>query len=368
MRILDRYINFSIFRIFFSTVIIFGLLYVVIDVTSQLDEFIDRKVPLPVLLQYYAAFFPTILVQTSSIACLISVLLTFSSLNNQNEIIVMRSSGLNFWQITRPALIFALLISALVFWMNEKLIPQSNQITTQIRNDNMILEVDRIRKKKEKIKNLTFYGLKNRLYFIDAFDSNSEELEGVTIIEHDEKQSILQKIVAWKGTWTGIAWKFHQCQVTEYDPSGTNLPLKVKVYQEKLMDIKETPNDFLKQRIQVASMNLRELHDYIDRFSRSGATRALNNLWVDFHQKIAYPIGNFVIVLTGLPFALLVRSRKGMTFTSIGIAVMVGFLYYVVNAVFLAFGKGGLFTPILAAWAAPLFFALIAVILIKAYF
>jgi lipopolysaccharide export system permease protein len=368
MRIIDRYINSSILKTFFGTIFIFGLLYIVIDVTSQLDEFIDRKVPFPILLKYYCAFFPVILAQTASIACLISVLLTFSSLNNQNEVVVMRSSGLSFWKITRPALIFALVISAMIFWINEKLIPQSNQITKQIRNDNMILEVDRIRKKKERIKNLTFYGLKNRLYFIDAFDPGTHQLEGVTIIEHDEKQNISQKIVAFKGIWTGIAWKFYQCQITEYDTSGTNVPLKVKVYQEKLMDIKETPEDFLRQRVNVSAMDLRELRNYIDRFSKSGATRALNNLWVDFHQKLAYPFGNFVIVFTGLPFALMVKSRKGMTFTSVGIAVMVGFLYYVVNAVFLAFGKGGLFTPLLASWAAPVFFLLIALILIKAYF
>jgi len=369
MRILDRYIAKSIITIFTFTILMFCFLYILIDMTSQLDEFIDRKVPISILIEYYIAYFPIILSQPiSSVACLIAVLFTFSNLSTNNEVVAMRSSGLNFWQITKPAIMFGLVISMLVFWVNERLVPQATEITNQIRNENMILLVDRIRKKKEKIKNLTFYGLKNRLYFIDTFDPDTNELRGITIIEHDQQQNMKQKIVAYKGVWTGIAWKFYQCQVTIYSDSSIRVPLKVKIYKDKLMDIKETPDDFLKQRLNVTSMNIRQLQSYIDRFSKSGAVKALNNLRVDLHQKIAYPFGNFVIVLVGLPFALMIRNRKGGAFVSVGLALVLGFLYYIINAVSLAFGKSGLFPPILSAWAAPMLFTAIALTVIKTDF
>jgi len=272
---------------------------------------------------------------------------------------------LNFWQITKPAIIFGLVISMLVFWVNERLVPQATEVTNRIRNENMVLAVDRLRKKKEKIKNLTFYGLKNRLYFIDTFDPDTNELRGITIIEHDQRRNIKQKINAYKGVWTGIAWKFYQCQITTYTDTNIRTPLKVKVYKTKLMDIKETPEDFLKQRLNVTSMNIRQLQSYINRFSKSGAIKALNNLRVDLHQKIAYPFGNFVIVLVGLPFALMIRNRKGGVFVSIGLALILGFLYYVANAVALAFGKSGLFPPIFSAWATPILFTVIALTAIK---
>jgi len=280
----------------------------------------------------------------------------------------MRSSGLNFWQITKPAIMFGLVISVLVFWVNERLVPEATQVTNQIRNENMMLEVDRIRKKREKIKNLTFYGLMNRLYFIDTFDPDSNELKGITIIENDQHQNMTQKIVALKGVWTGIAWKFYQCQITTFNNNDIKTPIKIKVYKSKLMDIKETPEDFLKQRLNVTSMNILQLRSYIDRFSKSGAIKALNNMRVDLHQKIAYPFGNFVIVLIGLPFALMIRNRKGGTFVSLGLAIVLGFLYYVANAVSLAFGKSGLLPPILSAWAAPLLFTIMALIVIETDF
>lgn len=368
MRIIDRYINNSVIKIFIAALLILTFIYVLVDVTSQLDEFIDRKVPYDILIQYYLSSIPIILVQTSPIMCLIATLFTFSNLNNNNEIIALRASGLSFWQISKPALCFGLILSAMVLFINERYVPQASNTTKKIRNDHMILETDRYMKKHKKIENLTFYGLNNRLYFIDAFDPSTMELNGITIIEHDNNQNIKEKAVALKGKWTGIAWKFFQCQISTFAEGDMTHPVKIKVYQEKLMDIKETPQDFLRQRLDVSSMNMKQLYDYIERFSNSGATKALNNLRVDFHEKISYPIGNFVIILIGIPFALMVKSRKRSTFTSIGIAIGIGFLYYVTNAVSLAFGKGGLIPPIMAAWAAPFLFTGAALLIIEENF
>ena len=254
MRIIDSYINKSIISVFITSVFIFCMLYILIDTTSTLDEIIDRKIPFDILIKYYSAFLPIITSQTAPIACLISVLFAFSSMNNNNEIIAMRASGLNFWQMARPAIWFALTISVLIFWVNERYVPAATVTTQQIRDENMILKIDRIRKKQEKIKNMTFYGLNNRLYFIDTFDPHTYDLHGITIIGHNTEQNIKQKIVALKGAWTGIAWKFYQCQITTFDPGNIKTPMKVKIYDEKLMDIKESPRDFLRQRLKVSSI------------------------------------------------------------------------------------------------------------------
>ncbi len=367
MRILDRYITKSIITLFFGILLIFCFLYLLIDSAVNLDEFIDRKVPFHILVQYYLSYLPVIITQTSSIACLIAVLFTFTNLNSHNEIIALRASGMNFWQIVRPTIYFGLIVAAAIFLINERYVPQAEGNARKIKDANMILESDRQRKKMAKIKNLTFYGLKNRLYFIDTFDPNTYELEGITIIGYDTRQNVKEKIVALRGRWTGIGWKFFRCHVTTFS-QAINTPTKVKVYPEKLLDIKETPEDFLKQRLNVNAMNIKQLHNYISRFENSGATRALNNLRVDLHQKIAFPFRNIVIILVGLPFALMTGRRKAQTFTSLGVAVAIGFLYYVFDAVGLALGKSGLFHPILSAWLAPLVFSSIAFYSIKTKF
>ena len=139
MRILDRYILNSIVTVFVTLILVFCFLYVLIDIASNLSEIIDRKVPLNILAQYYLSFYPVIIVQTSPIACLIAVLLTFGQLNNNNEVIMMRAGGLSFWKITKPAIYFGLIVSASMFWVNESFVPQATVSAEEIRNENIIL-------------------------------------------------------------------------------------------------------------------------------------------------------------------------------------------------------------------------------------
>jgi LPS export ABC transporter permease LptG len=366
MRILDRYILTSILISFVGTVFTFAFLFILIDLFSNLQDFIQKHVGMEVIVQYYVSFLPSIIVQTSTMACLISVLFTYSTLNAHNEIIAIRASGMNFWQITRPALVFAIFVSALVFLVNEKFVPQSSMINQQIRDTQIKVVPSQKGKGIPPIHNLTFYGLKNRLFFIDTFDPNTNELNGITIIGHDHNQNLVEKIVALKGTWTGIAWKFYNCQIATYNNTSPNVPpTEIRMSAEKLMDIKETPKDFLRQRMDISSMNLRQLHGYIKRFGGSGAIKTINNLRVDLHQKITFPLRNFIIVLIGLPFALMsVGKRKAMTFTSIAIALVIGFLYYVSDAVGLALAKGGALLPWQGAWLTPILFTLMALFII----
>ena len=365
MRILDRYILKSILFIFIGTVFTFAFLFILIDMFGNLQDFISKSVGMGVIAKYYVSFLPSIIVQTSTMACLISVLFTYSNLNAHNEIIAIRASGMNFWQITRPALVFAIFVSALVFLVNEKFVPQSSIMNQEIRDTQIKVVPSQKGKGKPVIHNLTFYGLKNRLFFVDTFDPNTNEINGITIIGHDHNQNMVEKIVALKGTWTGIAWRFFNCQITTYDSGSHNVQSGFRILPDKLMDIRETPKDFMRQRMDVASMNLAQLHSYIKRFGSSGAVKTINNLRVDLHQKITFPLRNFIIVLIGLPFALMsVGKRKAMTFTSIAIALVIGFLYYVSDAVGLALAKGQALLPWEGAWLTPILFTLTALLII----
>src|SRR5438552_1829999 len=125
MRIIDRYVTKSMLSILLSAILIFCFLYILIDMASNLSEIIDRKVPFQILFEYYLSSLPIILAQTSTVACLIAVLFTFSSLNNNNEIIVLRSAGLNFWQISKSAIAITLVVSAVLFWLNERYVPRA---------------------------------------------------------------------------------------------------------------------------------------------------------------------------------------------------------------------------------------------------
>jgi len=362
MRILDKHILKSVVFVFFTSLFLFFFLYIIIDIFSHLDELIKQKVPIIILRDYYLAFLPTIFIQVAPVSCLLSVLFSLGKLNSDNEIIAMRAAGLNSWQISKSVIIFSLLISLVIFMVNEKMVPENITKSDRIKKEYM--EISDGDKAKEKIKNLTFYGLKNRLYFIEGFYPKDSSLEGVIILEQDKNQNISSKIFANKGKWQNNRWKFYQCQIFHFDSRG-QIKKESQYFDEKIMDIDDSPEDFIKQQIQISFMNIRQLKDYISRFSDSGAKGIIRNLNVDLHQRIAYPLSNLVIAFVGLPFALMKKRRKGITFTSIGICIAIGFLYYVASAISIAMGKAGLLLPLIAAWLPNLVFLFAAIYLLK---
>ncbi len=346
MRILDRYILKGTIQIFLGCLFTFFLLYIVIDIFAHLDNILKHQVSLLTLKQYYASYLPIIFVQVSPIACLLSTIYTFGRLNRDNEMIAMRSSGLSIFNISRTALLFALTISTLVFWTNEKLVPSSLLSNESIKTS---MESGRSKEnqQEEVITNLCVYGLKNRLYFINKFLVKTTTMQGVIILEQDEHQNVVKKIVANKGTYSDGLWTFYQCVTYEFDEKG-QIASEPVFLQEEIMTIIETPQDFLKQRQRPEFMNIANLKNYIWKLDRSGASNLAKNFKVDLYQRYAMPLTSIVITLLGIPFSLIMR-RRATGLSSVGISIMVGFLYYVVNAVSLALGKAGLLSPLLSA-------------------
>jgi len=63
------------------------------------------------------------------------------------------------------------------------------------------------------------------------------------------------------------------------------------------------------------------------------------------------------MVLVGIPFALK-TGRSGGAALSIGISVLIGFVYGVFYYVFLSIGKAGILSPFFASWTPTLLFGL----------
>jgi lipopolysaccharide export system permease protein len=66
------------------------------------------------------------------------------------------------------------------------------------------------------------------------------------------------------------------------------------------------------------------------------------------------------MVLIGIPFALK-TGRSGGVALSIGISVMIGFVYGVTFYIFLSFGKSGILPPFLSSWIPTSLFGLAGV-------
>ncbi|MGD0336662.1 MAG: LptF/LptG family permease [Candidatus Omnitrophota bacterium] len=364
MRILDRYILSSIIGIFLSCVFVFLFIYVIIDILSQLEDLLKYSVSIALLVQYYLTNIPVMLVRVVPFACLLSTLYVFSKLNHTNEIIAMRTAGLSVPQISRNVIVLSVITSLFIFWVNDRVSPVALAINQKIRTRMEESKKQAKTKKEETINYLAMYGLRNRLFFIDKFNINTKTMEGITILEHDENQNLVKKIVANKGAYEDNLWKFYHSITYSFDLNGQVIgePLYM---EEEIMSIPETPQDFITQRQKPELMTSEELENYIWKLSKSGATNVIRNFKVDLYQRFTSPFMCIIMTLVGITFALRMRGRA-TGLSSIGLSLMVGFLYYILDAVGVALGRGGILTPLLATSVSHIVMLLFSLYMIEA--
>lgn len=347
--------------IFIATVIIFLSLYIVIDLFSHLDDLLKVNFSLENLGLYYLALLPKIIVEMTPIAALLSLVYTLARLSHTNEIIAMRSAGLSVWQITKVAMLIGILISCIIFFVNEELVPASQYRLLEIKVKKMGMQDKRF--SQQPITNAAIYGLDNRLFFIGSFNPKDNTLTNIIVFEQDETQNILSKIVASSGEYRQGRWIFFDCITYKYGQNN-ELEGEPEYVKAKAMNFRESPQDIRKQQLQISYMNIKQLRDYKKRLERSNATAVLRNFDVEIQKRFAYPLSVVVLMFISIPFSLSIK-KKGHLISSLGISVGLGFFYYVLNSVSLAFGKEGFLPVILCAWLANLVFIALGLVIIK---
>ena len=363
MKILDKYIAKYFILPFLYCLLVFIVLYIIINLFGRLDEILKQNIHIPVLLEYYLSMMPLIIIQTAPVASLISTIYVLSSLNKYGEITAMRATGINIYRILMPFIYIGFAITILVFTLSEKVLPESMKKVEFIQ-ENYLDRVDKGKViNKKVITNIALYGKNNRLIFIDNFNPSSNTATGITILEQDKKDNVALKINAHEAKWLDGKWLFSNILMYRLDDKGMVLG-SPEFFEEKIMSM-EKPKDLISKGTNYEYMSFLDLRNYIKNFSET-SPKLITRLNVDLHQKISLPFASLVVILIGSGFALRVRQRgKATALLGIGISIVIGFIYYAFMASCIALGKSGALPAILSAHLANILFGLIGIILIR---
>jgi lipopolysaccharide export system permease protein len=339
---------------------IFTVMAIIIDIFSFIDDIVKYKIPAASILSFYFYYTPTILLQVTPMAALLSSIFVLSNLNKHNEITAMKSSGISLWRIMAPLLVIGLIISMSIFILNEKVIPVSSREANAIRRDELEKKKNKDTKAKI-IQNVAIYGAGNRIIFARNYDTEKMTLGDIIIHEHDKSENLTSKISAQSGVWTGYGWRFYKVIMWNIDNSGKILG-ETMFFRQKMIALREKPSDFANREWRSEFMSYRELRKYIKNF-RGVSTKVTRSLLVDMYYKVSFSFISLIIILIGAPFALI--TTRGGVLIGVGMSVGIGLLYYAFIAISLAFGKAELMPPLLSAWLGNIVFAGLGIYLIN---
>lgn len=359
MRILDRYLVRSFAGPLFFCLILFCMLFIVIDGFNNLDDYIKYSSNLRIVISYYLFLMPALLVQIVPASILVAILYTIGNFNRHHEIIALKASGVSTFQILSPYLFIGILISFSILLINETLVPRSTITSTAI-FEGLILKGKKNMGERA-IQRVALYGKKQHMIFARELELSDKSLHDVIIFDEQPDRTQRSQTRAKKARYVDGRWVLEEVIRYAQDEKGEMVG-EPEVLPELTMDIPDKPEDFIHEATQVDFMSSKQLGEYIGKL-RGAGRKLLQRLEVDLYYKLALPFMSAIIMLIGAPLAM--NSRRGSAMLGVGTSLFVVVLYYGVESVCLALGKSGALPPFMAAWLSNIIFFAAGIVLVR---
>lgn len=301
---------------------------------SQLWTYVGLRVP-----QLVARFLPY--------SVLLATIITLATLNQNSEVIAMKAAGLSAHQVLAPLFLTAILIAALSFAFNERVVTRaSGTLKAWTAVDYGPIPRDS--------------GVRTNVYLRDGPNillagtvtgrGAATIMENVTWYRRDANGMVVEQLRSPRATYANPGWKLEA--PSRFDVASTTAGALASAVVARELD----PAQVAISSIDADGQNLFELSRSIDELKASGRrTSELEGKW---WHKISGPLSAVLMPLLGAVAAFgLARSGQLLIRAVIGMAL--GFAYFVIDNAALAMGNFGGYTPLVAAWAPFVLFALV---------
>ncbi|HUQ83961.1 MAG TPA: LptF/LptG family permease [Gemmatimonadaceae bacterium] len=353
LRPLDRYVFSEFWKIFTMTALGFPVLIVVIDLTDNLDKYLNRQLPQAQIALSYLYFIPDSMFLVMPAAVLFATVFSIGALTRHAEITAAKASGISFYRLTLPIYFGAVFAAALAIGLGE-LVP----ITNARRAD--LLEEKKFRPGSDRY-NFAFAAERGRVYKISSLNAEKGRIEGLEIERKGKGADYpTYVLIADQGAWHARkGWSLTKGAI-HVIPSDTLSDVTFVFDSLHDRSMNEAPAELMATPKAPQEMGYRDLSRYIAALERSGGDA--NELRVERALKLAIPITCIIIALFGAPLAT--STQRGGAAYGIGISLATTVIFLMLIQLTKAVGGKGLIPPEVAAWVPNSVFALIGIVML----
>jgi lipopolysaccharide export system permease protein len=357
---MDRFLGAQFFGPFLVCLCVFTIAYLLGDVFDRFNDLVHYGGFGVLGLEYFSLKIPLIVSQLLPVACLAGVLLGFALLNRSGEVLACQQLGISRLEMTIPVLMVALMISMFDFALSETVVPFA---TRQAR---YLYEVEL---KKRELKGVfdnqrIWVRVRNGFLSADRYDASDQTLRGITLYRVGPDYALHDIVHARTAKWNGQAWIPNDAMTYQLSNSdskemvataGGNIPVADRA---ELFGRSLKPADLSLLRLDPEEFSLWELNHYIQTLRRKGLDPG--GYLVDRDLKYAMPLSCIIMVALGLALSLDPLPRSVSLGRSFGLAIAIGFGYWLAIGLTSSLGRSAIVPPLAAAWTPNLVFATLA--------
>ena len=378
MSIIHKYLTEEIFKCLFFVLAVVVSIYVAVDFFEKIDNFMEAGLPFSRIFVFLTFKIPFIIAQIIPVCILLSVIIVFGLMTKNNELIALKSSGVSVYYLLKPIFIIGLILSLLLFFILEVIVP----ITMERANEIWLKEVKKESAVISKEKNIWIKG--NRLItHITYYNSLEKAIFGISINAFDENFKLVRRIDAKKGLFKNGEWFLYEVieqnfiidnqvllhmekewslyEVIEQNLNQANNQYRIKLYEEKVEKLDFLPDDLQRIIKKSEEMNFSELSNYIKKVEAEGYEATIYR--VDLYAKIAFPLVCLIVCIIGAGIAFKRKIKEGLP-VNVAFGIGIAFLYWIFHSFCVSLGYGEMLPPIVAAWSANLIFSCFGIVIL----
>ncbi|GAB4379479.1 MAG: LptF/LptG family permease [Calditrichia bacterium] len=126
MLILPRYIIREHVGPFFFSLAVIMFVFVTKFIVQYIGKIFGKGLPFLTILEFVYLNLAWMLALAVPMAVLVAALMAFGRLSADNEITILKTSGISLYKIIRPVILTAVLLTLVMFWFNDRVLPEYN--------------------------------------------------------------------------------------------------------------------------------------------------------------------------------------------------------------------------------------------------
>ena len=355
------YLATEILAPFFASLIILNGVLFLGRLVPLLDIIFRLGIGFADFLRLCAYIAPKLLLFSIPMASMMGVIIAFTRLINDNEILALKASGIGLYRMVPPVVLVAICTAALTVFSATELIPKG---TVSMKKLFFQLAKEKIDKGIQP--NKFSEGLKKVVVYVDHIDPETNEWQGVYVSDLRQRGTPIN-VVARAGNLfarmrdmqiilTLTDGSMHRnvdelTQTIRFDRYTLNLPIEPP---------KSIDGDSL-THVGKNGMSQAELLKAAEELGPK--TPEGLSMLIEYHQRLALPVGCFILTILGLPLAM--QSKPGRR----SVGVPLGLLFFIVYYILLTAGKtvseGGKLPVEQAMWLPNIVFAALTIYFVR---
>ena len=352
VRPLDRYVFAEFWKIFVTTALGFPVLVIVIDLTDNLQKYLDRNLPRSSIFLSYLYWLPDSMFLVLPAAVLFATVFSIGGFTRHSEITAAKASGISFYRLIFPVYAGAVLAAGFGLLLGE-VVPVTNAKRLEL------LQETKYKQGTERF-NFAYAAEQGRVYKVGALNVSQGTMQGIEIERHGKGADYPTYVLSansagWK---KGRGWTVQQGSLHVIPDSGADIAIAFDSLRDRAM--REQPADLMASPRSPQEMGYRELSRFIRALERSGGDA--NELKVERSLKIAIPVTCLIIALFGAPLAT--STQRGGAAYGIGVSLGTTVIFLMLIQLTKAIGGKGLIQPDLAAWIPNAVFGIVGTYLL----